>query len=294
MLADDTVVSAVNGGASVRSVSESRAASRSMPPAIARGLRVAAATVVAAVTLAGVARAADAPPNLEGVWGMIQHDRLGAPFFIPIEPKYTDEGKRITAEFAAKYGLKGDVRGEWEANAHCVEPGMPTVMWGIGGAAMEIVQQPKRITLLSELANQSRRIFLDGRGFPGDVPDQRVGFSIGHWEGDTLVVETRKITEWHAPRWPHSNEMRIVERWSLKDPSAFKITGLRADRPPPKITGKVLVNEMTINDPVMYADKDYKVTTIYRKLEKQVMLEDGCTEGVWMKTLEQATGEKKN
>jgi len=99
--------------------------------------------------------------------------------------------------------------------------------------------------------------------------------------------------EWHAPRWPHSNEMRIVERWSLKDPSEFKITGLRAGGTPPKITGKVLVNEMTINDPVMYADKDYKVTTIYRKLEKQVMLEDGCTEGVWMKALEEQAAKKK-
>jgi hypothetical protein len=239
--------------------------------------------------------AADAPPNLEGVWGMVQHDRLGAPFFIPIEPKYTDEGKRITTEFMAKYDVKGNVTGEMEANGHCVEPGMPTVMWGIGGAAMEIVQQPQRVTLLSELANQSRRIFLDGRAFPTDVPEQRVGYSIGHWEGDTLVIETRNIMEWHAPRWPHSNEMRIVERWSLKDPSEFKITGLRAGGTPPKITGKVLVNEMTINDPVMYADKDYKVTTIYRKLEKQVMLEDGCTEGVWMKALEeQAAMKKKN
>jgi len=247
------------------------------------------------VLVLGCARlfAADAPPNLEGVWGMIQHDRLGAPFFIPIEPKYTDEGKRITTEFATKYGLKGDVRGELEANGHCVEPGMPTVMWGIGGAAMEIVQQPKRITLLSELANQSRRIFLDGRAFPDDVPDQRVGYSIGHWEGDTLVIETRKITEWHAPRWPHSDEMRIVERWSLKDASEFKITGLRPDRPP-KITGQILVNEMTINDPVMYADKDYKVTTLYRKLEKQVMLEDGCPEGIWMKLLEETASAKKN
>lgn len=253
------------------------------------------ATVGLLVTLGSLrAFAADAPPNLEGVWGMIQHDRLGAPFFIPIEPKYTDEGKRITTEFATKYGLKGDVRGELEANGHCVEPGMPTVMWGIGGAAMEIVQQPKRITLLSELANQSRRVFLDGRGFPEGVPDQRVGYSIGHWEGDTLVIETRKITEWHAPRWPHSDQVRIVERWSLRDPSEFKITGLRGgDRPPPKITGKILVNEMTINDPVMYADKDYKVTTLYRKLEDQVMLEDGCSEGIWMKELEQKAAEKE-
>jgi hypothetical protein len=68
----------------------------------------------------GCARAfaADAPPNLEGVWGMVQHDRLGAPFFIPIEPKYTDEGKRITTEFIAKYDVKGNVTGEMEANGH--------------------------------------------------------------------------------------------------------------------------------------------------------------------------------
>jgi hypothetical protein len=164
---------------------------------------------------------------------------------------------------------------------------MPTVMWGIGGAAMEIVQQPNRITLLSELANQSRRIWLDGRSFPDDFPDQRVGYSIGHWEGDMLVIETRKITEWYAPRWPHSNEMRIVERWYLKDPAELEITGLRADRPPPKVEGLVLVNEMTINDAVMYADEDYKVTTIYRKLGDGVMLEDGCSEGIWREALEQ-------
>ena len=50
--------------------------------------------------------AADAPPNLEGVWGMVQHDRLGAPFFIPIEPTRTAEGKKITDEFIAKYDVE--------------------------------------------------------------------------------------------------------------------------------------------------------------------------------------------
>jgi hypothetical protein len=73
-------------------------------------------------------------------------------------------------------------------------------MWGIGGAAMEIVQQPQRITQLSELANQSRRIYLDGRAQPDGLPDQRVGFSVGHWEGDTLGIETTNVTEWQAPR----------------------------------------------------------------------------------------------
>ena len=140
-----------------------------------------------------------AEPDFSGVWGMVQHDRLGAPFFIPIEPKLNAAGQAVTQAFVAKYDVEN-----LEANGSCVEPGMPTVMWGIGGAAMEIVQQPQRITLLSELANQSRRIYLDGRAPPADVPDQRVGYSVGRWEGETLVIETTKVTEWQAPRWPHS------------------------------------------------------------------------------------------
>ena len=98
--------------------------------------RLAIAGVLFALACAP-AFAADAPPNLEGVWGMVQHDRLGAPFFIPIEPKYTDEGKRITTEFMSKYDVKGNVTGAMEANGHCVEPGMPTVMWGIELAAVK-------------------------------------------------------------------------------------------------------------------------------------------------------------
>jgi hypothetical protein len=235
---------------------------------------------LAAIVSLGACGAAAAQPDFSGVWGMVQHDRLGAPFFIPSEPKLTATGKAVTDAFVAKYDVE-----DLEANGSCVEPGMPTVMWGIGGAAMEIVQQPARITLLSELANQSRRIYLDGRAAPEGLPDQRVGFSVGRWEGDTLVIETTNVTEWQAPRWPHSDAFQVTERWSFKDASELTITGLRPDRPP-QVAGRVLINEMTMNDPKWYADTDYKVTVVYRRLEDQVMLEDGCAEGIWMEALE--------
>ena len=230
----------------------------------------------------GVLASAQAAEDFSGVWAMVQHSRPGAAFFIPVEPPLTAEGKAITDAFAARYDVV-----TYEANAHCVEPGMPTVMWGIGGAVMEIVQQPDRITLLSELANQSRRIFLDGRDFPDGFPDQRVGYSIGHWEGDQLVIETRLVTEWHAPRWPHSNEFHVVERWSLRDPADFEIVGLRRDRPPPQIDGPILVNEMTMSDPVFYVNDEEVVTVIYRRLQDGVMFEDNCAEGIWLELLEE-------
>jgi len=236
-------------------------------------------TLALAIGVVSVASAM-AEPDFSGVWGMVQHDRLGAPFFIPVEPALNAVGKAVTDAFVAKYDVEN-----LEANGSCVEPGMPTIMWGIGGAAMEIVQQPQRITLLSELANQSRRIYLDGRAPPADMPDQRVGYSVGHWDGETLVIETTKITEWQAPRWPHSGAFRVTERWSLKNASEIMITGLRPDRPP-KVEGPVLINEMIMNDPEWYADRDYKVTVVYRRLEDQVMLEDGCAEGIWMDALE--------
>jgi hypothetical protein len=70
---------------------------------------------------------------------------------------------RLDSKAYSRHAAARRSAGDHEANGACVEPGMPTVMWGIGGAAMAVVQQPQRITLLSELANQSRRILLDGR-----------------------------------------------------------------------------------------------------------------------------------
>jgi hypothetical protein len=159
-----------------------------------RTTRLSLVAAGAALVVSGQALAAS---DFSGVWGMVQHDRLGAPFFIPIEPRLNAEGTRVTDAFVAKYDVEN-----LEANGSCVEPGMPTVMWGIGGAAMEIVQQPQRITLLSELANQSRRIYLDGRSAPDGMPEQRVGFSAGRWEGDTLVIETCGAHQPARPKHP--------------------------------------------------------------------------------------------
>jgi hypothetical protein len=70
---------------------------------------------------------------------------------------------------------------------------------------------------------------------------------VGHWEGDTLVIETSNVTEWPAPCWPHSDAFRITERWFFKDASELTITGLRPANPP-KVEGRLLINEMTMND----------------------------------------------
>ena len=87
---------------------------------------------------------------------------------------------------------------------------------------MEIIQLPehKRIVMIFEGATHIwREIYMDGRAFPeGDALNPTyLGYSVGHWEGDTLVVENKGFNE---NSWldyfghPHTDQMHVVERWT--------------------------------------------------------------------------------
>jgi hypothetical protein len=68
--------------------------------------------------------------------------------------------------------------------------------------------------------NSYRIIYLDGRSFPENIPPTNYGYSIGHWEGDTLVVETRGLNEkfWLDTRGtPHTAQLKFTERFRRSD-----------------------------------------------------------------------------
>ena len=100
---------------------------------------------------------------------------------------------------------------------------------------MKIVQTPRLITILDEeLA--FRQIFLDGRSLPTDPNPSFMGYSVGRWEGETLVVDS---TGFNDRTWldfgghPHTEGLRITERFrrtstghidlqvTLSDPAAY-------------------------------------------------------------------------
>jgi hypothetical protein len=105
----------------------------------------------------------------------------------------------------------------------CLPHGMPAQML-VTHNAMEILFTPGRVTILGESdGNRIRRIYTDGRPHP-DVPDPSFhGHSIGHWEGDTLVVDTVDILPQtflaisEAAGVTNNGDMRIVERIHLAD-----------------------------------------------------------------------------
>jgi len=73
--------------------------------------------------------------------------------------------------------------------------------------------------------NSYRIIYLDGRSFPPSIAPTNYGYSIGHWEGDTLVVETRGLNEkfWMDTRGtPHTAQLKFTERFTRSDMNTLK------------------------------------------------------------------------
>ena len=80
-----------------------------------------------------------------------------------------------------------------DPNLRCL-PHAPSRMW-VHFVMRKIVQIPDSLMILDEYMGQYRQIFLDGRPLPKDPEPMFKGYSVGRWEGDTLVVETIGIKE---------------------------------------------------------------------------------------------------
>ena len=108
---------------------------------------------------------------------------------------------------------------------NCLPEGMPSWML-ITHNALEFAFTPGRVTILGESDGNRlrlRRIYTDGRPHPDDPDPTFHGHSIGHWEGDTLVVDTvgirpeTYIAVGEALGVPNNGDLHIVERIHLQD-----------------------------------------------------------------------------
>ena len=142
------------------------------------------------------------------------------------------------------------LQAERERNEHrddpmaaCMPPGVPRINTSNNGQALhpfKIVQTPKLVVLLYETSSNSnfRQVFLDGRPLPKDPQPTWLGYSVGHWEGNTLVVET---TGFNGRAWldtgkghPQTEAARVIERFTRRDFGHMDL-------------------EVTIDDPKAYA-----------------------------------------
>jgi hypothetical protein len=94
---------------------------------------------------------------------------------------------------------------------------------------IEIVQTPQRIFMFFEYAHTYREIWMDGRALPKDPDPSYFGYSVGRWEGDTLVVESVGFNDQTVLNgMPHSDAAHLVERYRRPDLDTLELT-LTAD-----------------------------------------------------------------
>jgi hypothetical protein len=108
-------------------------------------------------------------------------------------------------------------------SANCLPPGMPMIMFQ--PYDIEFLFTPGRVTIIQEAYMQVRRVFTDGRGHPADLDPTFNGHSIGHWEGDTLVIDTAGLghaTPLGFDRLQHGPRFHVVERIHLTAPDTLE------------------------------------------------------------------------
>ena len=176
-------------------------------------------------------RTPDGRPDLSGLWNKIS-------------PKYS---RNIAADLKpgdiapwarALVDERRENLGKDYMNVLCVPlgPGYSTDADSTGAEMMKIVQTPSLIIILNPDLTY-RQIFMDGRPLESAPNPSWMGYSVGHWDGDTLVVESNGFNDrtWlDHDGHPHSEALRVTERYHRRDFGNLNV-------------------EVTLSDPSIYA-----------------------------------------
>jgi len=207
---------------------------------------------------APVPRTADGKPDLSGVWHVhptsVQEWRRLYPGLIDSVAALSVPGMELdtVSKYAANILMdfkpeEAPMRPEAAAIfrqrgiggnpllGNCLPVGIP--LDGLVSEPNKIAQSPRLTVILYETDGTHRQIYTDGRALPAEVTQPAwLGYSVGKWEGDTLVVETTGFndkTALDSLGHPHSEALRIVERYHRRDFGHLDV-------------------EMTFDDPQMY------------------------------------------
>ena len=135
-------------------------------------------------------------------------------------PKFTRAAQAAMDAYQASIRETGPNQ---EAQAMCLPPGLPGTMQQ--PYPIEFVYSPGRVTILTEAYQQVRRIYVDGRPLPEDPDLFFLGNSVGHWEGDTLVVDTVGLSPRTnlVPGLPHTEKSALREQIYLQGPGQMVV-----------------------------------------------------------------------
>lgn len=148
--------------------------------------------------------AAPAPVDLSGLWRSVSRGTHKDAFDLTAAARAINDAYDQTLD---------------DPHLRCVSGGV--IRMEDGPFDYEIIDRGDHLLILYEYFQESRRIWMDGRDFPEGIEEAylAMGYSIGHWEGSTLVVQTRgmKPTVWDAAGMPVSAAAVVTERKYLDE-----------------------------------------------------------------------------
>ena len=207
-------------------------------------------------------KTADGKPDLSGLWQRVRTSVPRRPG-LEVGPNLEDymrPGEKIppmlpAAEALYRQRLANNMADR--PSSRCLPHGIPDQM--LIGVPMKIVQHPGLTLILYEEFARFRQVFTDGRPHPPVSQPAWLGYSTGHWDGDSFVVDTRGFND---KSWlddsgrPHTEALHTIERFHRRDFGHMDV-------------------EITIDDPQAYT-KPWSFPLQFQFLADTEMIEDVC------------------
>jgi len=210
---------------------------------------------------APVKRTPDGKPDLSGVWQRIS-TTFRRDIAVNLKPEEIQPWARELVQ------QRREDLGKGHMSVRCL-PWGPS--YATSDRLFKIVQTPGLILMLDE-GLVYRQIFMDGRPLETDPNPSWMGYSVGHWDGDTLVIDSAGFNDetWlDSASHPHTEALRMTERYHRRDFGHMDI-------------------EVTLTDPAVYA-RPIKMPVAAEVRPDTELLESVCNENA-EKSLEHWTG----
>ena len=221
------------------------------------------------INMTGPVPKVNGKPDLSGIW-QVQGDprapnglfglgeSLNSRYFRDILSDFKPEERPLTP-LGVERLRQHTQPGAFNPTLNCLPDGVPH--GDLLPEPFKIMHTPGVIVMLYEVETTFRQIFMDGRKLPADMSPTWQGYSVGRWDGDTLVVDSAGFNDrsWLDARGtPRSTDMRIEERFHRRDYGHMDLT-------------------ITITDPQIFT-KPISFSVVEELLPDTDLLEHYCVE----------------
>jgi hypothetical protein len=187
------------------------------------------------INMTGPVPRVNGKPDLSGIW-QVQGDprapnglfglgeSLNSRYFRDVLADFKPDERPLTP-FGAELARQHTQPGAFNPTLNCLPDGVPH--GDLLPEPFKIIHSNGVIVMLYEVETTFRQIFMDGRKHPADMSPSWQGYSVGRWDGDTLVIDTVGFNDkgWLDARGTgHSEEMRVEERFRRRDYGHIDLT----------------------------------------------------------------------